>query len=465
MAAGATKQKLRNFVDNLPGDKVVWMIAILLIMFSIVSVFSSTSLLAQQKSIDRMSIVKTQMIVAAVGLGIISLLCAIKHIGIFRFLAQFGFIVSFAMLLCLVMRITTPFFRAASINNAWRILIVFGVQIHVYEVVKLAMVMYLAWAVNALKDDRFAIANFLSNKYKRLSFLGKSVWKKLIYIYLPILSICVLMLEGGTSSTLFFALIMFLIIFVGGVRLREVFILAAAVCAYVAMVFLLWRASDGKVVLSTRIVSAIGRVDDSSAKDMDIIMNAPRNSNEFQDALDRERQPVSALIAIKEGRLFGKGPGRSTQRYVVPVMFGDYMFSFIIEEYGLIGAIILIILYASLMARGAIIVKSCDNYFAKVAVAGLILLVSGQAFMHMAINVHLAPQTGQTLPLISHGTSSFLVFCTVFGIILSISRMAREKILLKEEEAGTLSLRRDEVQESLTDLEEFDDIENQESHI
>ena len=77
----------------------------------------------------------------------------------------------------------------------------------------------------------------------------------------------------------------------------------------------------------------------------------PVGSEAFRNALDGIKQPVSAKIAIKEGGLKGKGPGKSTQRYVVPIMFEDYMFSFIVEEYGLIGGILVIILYISLLAR------------------------------------------------------------------------------------------------------------------
>ena len=459
----AAKEKgIWGLLDKFEGDKVIWMIVILLILMSIVSVFSSTPLLALEQGGDRIAIVREQLIIAVVGLLVITACYNIRSIGFFRLFAQLGYAVSLLLLVCLVAKVRTPVIRAAEINGAWRILKVFGLQIHVYEVVKVAMVMYLAWAVNALREDSFTAANYLSTKFKRLSFLSRTFWKKLIYIYFPIVSICVLMLHGGTSSTLFFAMIMFLVIYVGGVRLNEVALLALVVAGYVALVVGLYKASAGRIKLSDRIVTAIGRVDDRSEDNMTIITSAPRNSKAFQDALDKEKQPVSAMIAIKEGGLLGKGPGRSTQRYVVPVIFGDYMYSFIVEEYGILGGIFVIILYVSLLARGAMIAKDCDNYFAKVAVAGLILLISSQAIMHIAINVHLVPQTGQTLPMISHGASSFLVFSIAFGIILSISRMVRVKMKRKERDAQPILVReeerpRDEVHDTISDLNDFQD--------
>ena len=163
----------------------------------------------------------------------------------------------------------------------------------------------------------------------------------------------------------------------------------------------------------------------------------------------------SAKIAIHEGGLLGKGPGRSTQRYVVPIMFEDYMFSFIVEEYGLLGGMLVIILYISLLARGSIIARNCDNHFAKTAVAGLVILITGQAMMHIMINCDMGPLTGQTLPLVSHGNSSFLMFSIAFGIILSISKMARRKIAREAAKAAPLVEHEEtnEVESGLNDLE------------
>ena len=146
------------------------------------------------------------------------------------------------------------------------------------------------------------------------------------------------------------------------------------------------------------------------------------------EAIDKIRQPESAKIAVKEGGIFGKGPGNSTQKYSVYAIFSDYIYSFIIEEYGLFGGILVLVLYVSLLARGSLIVRLCDSTFAKIAVAGLVLLITGQAFMHMFINVNIGPLTGQTLPMVSHGSSSFLSFSVAFGVLLSISKLAKKNM-------------------------------------
>ena len=133
------------------------------------------------------------------------------------------------------------------------------------------------------------------------------------------------------------------------------------------------------------------------------------------------------------------------------------MFSFLIEEYGLIGGIIIIFLYVSLLARGSTIARLCSNEYAKIAVGGLSVLITGQAFMHMFVNVDIGPMTGQTLPLISHGSFAFLVFCIAFGVILSISRMARKRIQEEEEAAIPIyDSSADDIQVSMDILEHID---------
>jgi cell division protein FtsW len=167
--------------------------------------------------------------------------------------------------------------------------------------------------------------------------------------------------------------------------------------------------------------------------DYDINRLEGLKGDEYNHMVDSLSQPVSAKIAVHEGGLLGKGIGNSTQKYRVQNIYGDYMYSFIIEEYGLAGGLAILILYISLLARSSMIARMCNNDFAKYALGGLSLMITGQAFMHIMVNVDIGPMTGQTLPLISHGASAFLVFCLAFGIILSISRMAKKKIQRVEE--------------------------------
>lgn len=438
-----------NFIDNIQGDKVILIIISMLILFSIVTIFSSTSLLANSLT-SRLDIFKEQMVTVFIGVLIIAICYFIPRIWIFRALSQLGFVISLAFLILL----HTPL--GVEVNGAVRAIQLGPIQVHAYEVTKVAMILYLAWAIHAYKNDSFRTVNWLSSRFKSLAFLARPGWKRMIYIFFPILFVCVGILFGSFSSTVFIGGIMFITILIGGIKFREI-IAPAIFCLIVIGVCVgIYFVSGGKVF--ERFGTAISRLTmDEKHED---IKDLKPGTVEFQEALDAIKQPASAKIAIHEGGLIGKGPGNSTQKYTVPLMFSDYMFSFIIEEYGLIGGIVVIMLYVSLLARASLIVRACDNEFAKTAVAGLAVLISGQALMHMFINADLGPLTGQTLPMISHGKSSFFAFSIAFGVILSISKMAKAKIKKEEEESEPLveglGIQDENVQDTLAELDDFE---------
>ena len=119
------------------------------------------------------------------------------------------------------------------------------------------------------------------------------------------------------------------------------------------------------------------------------------------------------------------------------------------------------ILYLGLMARGALIARNCGNdLYAKLAVAGLVLLICGQAFLHICVNVEIGPMTGQTLPLVSHGASAFICFCVAFGVILSISKTASRRIAAEQRKADPLVDRSVEAVPIENDLEDLDRFES-----
>ena len=443
------KRTVWNFFDRIEGDKVVWIIVLMLILISIVCIFSSTSRLLEGSQ-TRLDIVKSQLFVVAAGLVLIIVCYNIKNIKIFRWLSQWGALISFALLTLLLIKIDTPVVRSIELNGARRILQIAGVQVHVFEVVKVAMVLYLAWAMDALKKGE-------------LKGPKKEIWKKIIYIYFPFVAILLMIIPGSNSASLFIGGIMFIVILLGGGNLRDMGLLALLAVVLIAGCWGIYELSGHKAL--GRIGTAVSRLSEHDDWEQQVLDARP-GSDEYYKALDKIRQPYSAKIAIKEGGILGKGPGQSTQRYVVPDISEDYMYSFIIEEYGLWGALIVIFLYVSLLARGSIIVRNCGkDLYAKISVAGLCLLISGQAFLHMFVNADIGPMTGQTLPLISHGNSAFLCFSLAFGIILSFSRIAQRRIEKEQREAQPLIELKENVQAGLEDLDAFESGEAQDEEI
>ena len=453
----AQKSRIWNFFDGLKGDKVVWMIVLTLIMCSAVCIFSSTSTTKEVMSGTQTRVDVVLDLIKVIFFGIVLLLVCYNFIGVkgYRVLAQFGFVVSALMLLVVVTHFEgLPFLKAGQINGAWRVIKIGGLQLHIYEVIKVAMVMYLAWAVDAFQKKEFRIANWLS-KRAHFRWLGRPGWQKVVYIYFPMFFVMGCVALGSGSSAAFIGFIMFVTILVGGLSMKELIAPAFALVAIVAGIILVNKVMDGKLLQGTRVETWVSRLQ-GSGDALDDFREAKPKSIEYYTALDKLRQPYSAKIAIKQGGLLGKGAGQSTQRYVVPVMYEDYMFSFIVEEYGLIGALIVIILYVSLLARASVIVRNCKDNFGKITVAGLILLISGQAMMHMLINAGIGPLTGQTLPLISYGSSSFIVFCIAFGVILSISREASKKIEKETRDADPIKMVHDSIQVEMDTLDRFE---------
>ena len=430
-----------NFIDDMEGDKVVWIIALLLILFSIVVIFSSTSQLLQPGE-TRLDLVKEQLKIVAAGLGLIVLCYNIKNINFFKFFSAWGFPVSLALLLMLALKIDTPLIKAQTINSATRTLYVAGVQIHVFEISKIAMVAYMAWVMTARKKHKL---DFIHNKWVRNT----------LFIYAPFAAICLCMIWcGGTSSAIFLGGIMFLTVAIGSPDRRDAQILLLTGVAGLGLAFGIFLISGGEYFDRFETVkSRLGRAKENYEEKF---IASKEGSLEYYAMLDEIRQMNSAKIAIHEGGLLGKGPGQSTQRYVVPIYSEDYVFSFIIEEYGLIGGILIILLYVSLLARGSLIVRNCSDYYGKVLVAGLSLLITGQAFMHMIINSDIGVLTGQTLPMISHGNSAFLCFSLAFGLILSISRIANREMVKEQQNAGSLIGTSEDVSERLDSLDEFE---------
>lgn len=452
---------LWGLVDHFKGDKVVWIIVFMLIMISWLAIFSSTSLLALKHDTDRVSIMKEHAIISALGLGVIILLYNIRKIGFLRWCSKFGFFLSLALLFILDFKLDLGFIKVDSINKATRNLSMFGFQIHIFEVTKVAMVMYLSWAIHTCKKDeeegsRSKHLPWLNKlgKIKGLEFLKEGIYKRIFYIYLPLIIVFLMVLPGGNSSAMLIGGVMGVTLIIGGIRWKEIICLGVLGIMALAGGYGLHKATDGKILARMSVIEK--RI----TMDKDPTQLLVLDSKGRRELLDEIFQPNTARLAVHEGGLVGKGPGGSTQKYIVPLMFGDYMYAFILEEYGLWGGVFIIILYLSLLARGVWIARLCESDFAKIAVGGLCMLITTQAFLHMFINVDLGPLTGQTLPLISHGNGSFLSFCVAFGVILSISRMANNKIRAVETSSAPLYEKQDDIQDRVGELEQLDEIDD-----
>lgn len=433
------------------GDRVVWIIVIILMLISMVAIFSSTSSLAIRTGVSRAVIFSKHIAVVAAGLAIILICSAVPNIKIFRWFSKWGFLLSLVLLVSLVAEIKIgDFVKVVTQNEATRAIRVGGFSIQVYEVAKVAMVMYLAWAVQAYDSGSFKLTNWMADTFPKVfGWMKSAVAQRWMYISGPILIIMVLIFPGSTGSAILTGIIMFVTVILGGMKWKDVFNTMAIAAIGVAILIVLHIVSSGAIIKRMQTVFNRFKIElpypDATAREKQRkkieaksfeIHELTPGTKEFNDYIDNIRQPYGAEIAIVQGgrAIVGKGPGKSTQKYIVPVMFEDYMFSLIVEEYGLGLGFIVIIMYMSLFARGMIITKYSTNRYAKACVGGLVFLITFQALFHVLINCNIGIVTGQTLPLISHGRCSFLCFCIAFGVILQISVMVKNKIRKEQQQ-------------------------------
>ena len=142
----------------------------------------------------------------------------------------------------------------------------------------------------------------------------------------------------------------------------------------------------------------------------------------FVNGTELPFQAKHARIAVATGGVTGKGPGNSDQRNILPHPYSDFIYAIVIEEYGMIGGIVVIVLYLILLHRGMKASYNSDRAFGGLLSAGLSFDLVCQAMVNMGVVVGLGPITGQPLPLISMGGTSMVFTGLAVGIILSVSR-------------------------------------------
>ena len=390
---------------KLKGDRVIWIIVVLFAMFSIAAVFSSSSFLASSRGISKVAIFAEQT--KSVLMGFLALF--ICYLIPLRFYRTFSFVLYGVSVLMLLM-LFVPGLRA-EINGAVRGIKIGGHTFQVFEFAKIGVILYLARALERWGDD---LADFKQFALK---------------ILLPVGAVCLLIMQNSFSSALLIALITFLILFFMNVSFKNLMITVGIVAAAVLLLFLTYHAfyagrperletSVGK--LFNRFGTVEGRLTAHFDKEEENLEGL--SQREIQQLKDKDRQSENAKVAISEGGIFGKGPGKSTQRYSLSMAFSDFIYAFIVEEYGLIGGVLVILLYLIFLFRCIRLCQRCKATYSSVLIVGLSFLIATQAFLHILVNVRLFPITGHTLPLISHGGTAYLVLSGAFGMILSVNR-------------------------------------------
>lgn len=380
--------KKESMLSRLNGDKVIWTVVFLLSLISIALIYSSSSSLAYKEKTTNFAFLIKQ--IQFVFMGLVALYVCYKiPLGWYRGLANI------ALLTSVVLLALTPII-GVEINGAKRWINLGFTTFQPTEMAKIAIVLYLARALEVSRLDTFK--------------------EFLIRIILPIGVTCILILIGSVSAALFVGMISLLMLVIAGVKWNYIF--KAGGIAAGALVFIIVLHMAG-LTLFSRLDTALSRVTKFVSNNE---ISEELTPEEKQKEADKTYQADMAKVAISSVGIMGKGPGKSTQRYFLPHPYSDYIFTIIIEEYGLAGGIGVILLYLWFLFRCIILVKNCTKVFTALTVAGLGLLITVQATLHILVNVGYLPVTGHTLPLLSLGGTSLVILSCAFGIILSVSR-------------------------------------------
>ncbi|RYE24984.1 MAG: cell division protein FtsW [Sphingobacteriales bacterium] len=368
------------------GDQVIWAVILILSFVSLLAVYSSTGTLAYRMEKHSSYYLIKQLLVLGLGLLIIYWVHRVNY-------TKFAKVAVLLYMISLPLLFYTLFF-GASLNEGsrWIKLPVINVTFQSSDLAKLALFMFLA--------------RLLSMKQNVI----KDFKKGFIPVLIPVFLTCALIAPANLSTALMLGFTCCILFFIGRVQVKHILMLAGAGIIGVILLFAVSKATGfGRAATwEQRITDFMGSDDEKGGEKEDVY------------------QVLQAKIAIANGGITGRGPGNSLQRNYLPEAYSDFIFSSIIEEYGLIGASGLVCLYLLFLWRSILIFKRCPYAFGAFLAVGLSITLVFQAMLNMAVNVHLVPVTGLTLPLVSMGGSSIWFTSIAIGVILSVSRYVDE---------------------------------------
>jgi cell division protein FtsW len=361
-------------------DKALILVTSLLVVFGLIMIYSSTSILAKEQFNDSFHFLKKQVLFLIVGLVIAVVISSLHNPYYLDKRVVFAVITIAAGALVIV-------FFTGKVNNTYRWIKMAGFSIQPSEFAKIAVVMYLAFILDRESNDINDI-------------------KKLMILLAPFFVIELLILKEPDLGTFFLLLLIALaMLFAAGLRLRY-FLYSSF--------FLL------------PIVYWIIRLNPEKMKRILAFLNPEEYTATYGF------QALQSMYAIGSGGIFGKGLGNSTQKlYFLPYAYSDFIYAVVGEEVGLIGALVVVVLFMFFLIRGIHIARYSGNRHAYLLVIGLTFLIVIQAMINISVTIGIFPTKGIALPFISNGGSSLITALVITGIILNVSRL-RKTVLLND---------------------------------
>lgn len=378
---------MQALFNNIKGDRLIWAIAALLAIFSFLPVYSAASNLAY---------------VAGTGNTFGFFIKHFMHLflgfaimyGVHKIPYRYFRGLSMVMIPIVLVLLIVTMLQGTTIDGAnasrWIQIPFVGMSFQTSTLAAVVLMVYVARYLSKIQD-------------RNVSFK-----ETLLPLWSPVFFVLILILPANFSTTAIMFLMVMMLAFIGGYPIK-----------YLAVVI-----GTGIVALSLFILVAKA-FPDAMPNRVDTWMSRIENFSNGEDT-EADYQIEKAKIAIASGGIQGVGPGKSVQKNFLPQSSSDFIFAIIIEEYGLIGGLFLLVMYSWLLFRIVIVSQKSDTVFGKLLVLGVGLPIVFQALINMAVAVELFPVTGQTLPLISSGGTSIWMTCLAIGIILSVSARRQE---------------------------------------
>ena len=374
------------------GDRVVWGLIVVFMIYSLLAVYSSSvSVAFSRHGGNTTFFLKSQGMMLIFCLFIIT----VSHHLPYRIYSSLAGFLLFVAIILLIVTLLFP----VRINEASRWIMIpgTGFMIQTSDLAKVALVIYLA---RMLSQNQHNLKDF-------------RLMTRIMIV--PVAIVCALIMPENLSTALMIFAMAMVIMFIGRMPLK--YLLAWMGMALVTVIVF---------ALLLDMVSDANRVSVWKSRIENYVQGDGGNS-------DADYQSNQAKIAIATGGLIGKAPGNSVQRNMLPQSNSDFIFAIIIEEYGLLfGALPVLFAYLVLLFRGISIARKCETAFPAFLVMGLTIMLVTQAVLNMSVAVGLLPVTGQTLPMISWGRTSMVVSSFALGAILGVSRVVNAKAVARE---------------------------------
>ncbi|QLE01808.1 FtsW/RodA/SpoVE family cell cycle protein [Galbibacter sp. BG1] len=386
---------MREIFKNIKGDKAIWAVVGLLALFSFLPVYSaSTNLVYVVGSGTTFGYLFKHAVLLLMGICVIYAVHKIPY----RYFKGLSIIAMPIIILLLIYTLAQGTTIGGANASRWIQVPFVGITFQTSTLASIVLLIHVARYLAKIKD-------------RQVTFK-----ESVVPLWLPVFVVLMLILPANLSTTAIIFFMVLVLCFLGGYPWKYLMGIIGAGILGLTMFVLTAKAFPG--LFPNRVDTWISRIE-SFADDEDT---------------EADYQIEKAKIAIATGGIVGLGAGKSVMKNFLPQSSSDFIYAIIIEEYGLVGGLIMIFIYLLLLFRIVVVAHKSDSTFGKLVVIAAGLPIVFQAFINMAVAVELFPVTGQTLPLISSGGTSIWMTCLAIGIILSVSAKRQEE--LEQDEAA-----------------------------